>query len=43
VPPIAVWALLVIAPAALVIANILAAWPGQRAARLRIAHILRTE
>jgi hypothetical protein len=43
VPPIAVWALLLIAPAALIVANLLAAWPGQRAARLRIAHILRTE
>lgn len=42
-PPVAVWALLLVAPAALVIANVLAAWPGQRAARLRIAHILRTE
>jgi hypothetical protein len=42
-PPVAVWALLLIGPAALVIANLLAAWPGQRAARLRIAHILRTE
>jgi len=42
-PPVAVWALLLVAPAALVLANLLAAWPGQRAARLRIAHILRTE
>jgi hypothetical protein len=38
-----VWALLLVGPAALLIANLLAAWPGQRAARLRIAHILRTE
>jgi hypothetical protein len=43
VPPMAVWALLLVGPAALVIANLLAAWPGHRAARLRIAHILRTE
>jgi ABC-type lipoprotein release transport system permease subunit len=43
VPPMAVWALLLVGPAALLIANLLAAWPGQRAARLRIAHILRTE
>jgi hypothetical protein len=43
VPPLALWALLLIAPAALVIANALAAWPGHRAARLRIAHVLRTE
>jgi hypothetical protein len=43
VPPFAVWALLLVAPGALLIANLLAAWPGHRAARLRIAHILRTE
>jgi hypothetical protein len=30
-------------PGALLIANLLAAWPGHRAARLRIAHVLRTE
>jgi cell division protein FtsX len=42
-PPLAVWALLLVGPAVLVTANLLAAWPGQRAARLRIAHILRTE
>ncbi|MDQ2749298.1 MAG: FtsX-like permease family protein [Actinomycetota bacterium] len=43
VAPVAVWALLLIVPAALLIANLLAAWPGQRAARLRVAQILRTE
>ncbi|PZS25141.1 MAG: hypothetical protein DLM58_23025 [Pseudonocardiales bacterium] len=43
VAPMAVWAMLLIVPAALLIANLLAAWPGQRAARLRIAHILRAE
>jgi hypothetical protein len=43
VPPMALWALLLVGPAALLIANLLAAWPGHRAARLRIAHILRTE
>jgi len=43
VPPLALWAMLLVAPAALLIANLLAAWPGHRAARLRIAHILRTE
>lgn len=43
VAPMALWALLLIGPAALLIANVLAAWPGRRAARLRIAHILRTE
>lgn len=43
VSPVAVWAMLLVGPAALVIANLLAAWPGRRAARLRIAHVLRTE
>ncbi len=43
VPPLAVWALFLIAPAALVLANALAAWPGHRAARLRVAQILRAE
>ena len=43
VPPLSAWALLLVGPAALVLANALAAWPGHRAARLRIAHILRTE
>ena len=37
VPPLAVWPLLLVGPAALVIANLLAAWPGHRAARLRVA------
>ena len=43
VSPTALWTLALVGPAALVLANILAAWPGQRAARLRVAHILRTE
>ncbi len=43
VPPMSAWALLLVGPAALVLANALAAWPGHRAARLRIAHILRAE
>jgi hypothetical protein len=43
VSPTALWALALAGPAALVLANLLAAWPGQRAARLRIAHILRAE
>jgi ABC-type lipoprotein release transport system permease subunit len=43
VPPLAMWALLVIGPAALLVANALAAWQGHRAARLRIASILRAE
>ncbi len=43
VPPLAVLALALIAPAALIVANLLAAWPGRRAAGLRIGHVLRTE
>ena len=42
-PPWALLALLLIAPLALLAANLLAAWPARRAARLRTAHILRTE
>jgi hypothetical protein len=41
--PWALVALLLIAPVALLAANLLAAWPARRAARLRTAHILRTE
>jgi FtsX-like permease family len=41
--PQALWALVLIAPLTLLAANLLAAWPGQRAARLRSAQILRTE
>jgi hypothetical protein len=43
VAPTSVWAILLVAPAALLIANVLAALPGRRAARLRIAQILRAE
>lgn len=43
VPPIAVWLLIVIAPAALLLANLLAAWPSHRAASIRAGHVLRTE
>ena len=43
VPPMAVWALLLVGPVALLLANVLAAWPGSRAARLRVAQILRSE
>ena len=43
VPPIAVWALFLVGPAAVLLANALAAWPGHRAARLRVAQILRAE
>jgi hypothetical protein len=42
-PPLAMWAMLLIAPLALLAANLLAAWPGERAARLRTGQILRTE
>jgi hypothetical protein len=42
-PPWALLALLLIVPLALLAANLLAAWPARRAARLRTAHILRTE
>ena len=42
-PPVAVWALLLIAPAALAAAILLAAWPGERAARLQPGQLLRAE
>jgi hypothetical protein len=42
-PPLALWVLLLIGPLALVAANLLAAWPGARAARLRTGQVLRTE
>jgi ABC-type antimicrobial peptide transport system permease subunit len=42
-PPLALWALVLIGPLALLAANLLAAWPAQRAARLRSAQILRAE
>ena len=41
--PAALWALVLIAPVALVVANLLAGWPGHRAARLNTGQILRTE
>ena len=43
VPPLALLALVLIVPVALLVANLLAAWPGRRAAGLRIGHVLRTE
>jgi predicted lysophospholipase L1 biosynthesis ABC-type transport system permease subunit len=43
VTPVAAWVLILIGPGALLAANLLAAWPGHRAARLRIAQVLRTE
>jgi hypothetical protein len=42
-PPLAVLALLLIGPIALLAANTLAAWPQHRAARLGAAQVLRTE
>ena len=42
-PPFSPWALALIAPVALLCANVLALWPGGRAARLRPAEILRAE
>ena len=43
VAPLAFWVLLLVGPASLLIANLLAAWPGQQVARLRIGHVLRAE
>ena len=43
VPPLAAAALVLAVPAALLIANALAAWPARRAARLRAAEVLRSE
>jgi hypothetical protein len=43
VPPAAVWALALVGPLALAAANLLAAWPGRQAARLRIGDVLRAE
>ncbi|MEP7054662.1 MAG: ABC transporter permease [Actinomycetota bacterium] len=43
VPPRALLALLLVPPLALLAANLLAVWPGQRAARLHIAQVLRAE
>jgi hypothetical protein len=43
VAPMALLALVLITPAALILANLLAALPGRRAARLRPAEVLRTE
>jgi hypothetical protein len=43
VPPLALWALALVGPLALLTANALAAWPGHQAARLRVGQILRAE
>jgi len=42
-PPLALLALLLVGPVALLAANALAAWPQHRAARLHSAHVLRSE
>ena len=42
-PPVALWVLLLIGPLALLAANLLAAWPARRAARLPTGQILRAE
>ncbi len=42
-PPLAAIAIALVVPLALITANLLAAWPGHRAARLRSAQILRAE
>jgi ABC-type lipoprotein release transport system permease subunit len=42
-PPPATWPLALIGPVTLLAAILLAAWPGRRAATLRIADLLRTE
>jgi hypothetical protein len=43
VPPAALVALALVVPAVLLVANLLAAWPGRNAAALRIGSVLRTE
>jgi ABC-type antimicrobial peptide transport system permease subunit len=43
VPPTDVLAMVLLVPGALIAANLLAVWPARRAARLRVAEILRTE
>jgi ABC-type lipoprotein release transport system permease subunit len=43
VPPLALWALVLIAPLALLVAAVLAAWPAHRAASMRVAHVLHAE
>ncbi|GAA0415578.1 hypothetical protein Acor_58860 [Acrocarpospora corrugata] len=42
-PPLALWALLLVGPAALLVANLLAAWPAHLHTRPRVAHVLRAE
>ena len=42
-PPLAILVLLLIGPVTVLAANLLAVWPGQRAAGLRPAQVLHTE
>lgn len=42
-PPLAFLALVLVAPVAIAVANLLAALPARRATRLRVGHVLRTE
>lgn len=43
VPPVAATTLVAVTPLALLAANLLAAWPGRRAARLNVAQVLKAE
>jgi ABC-type antimicrobial peptide transport system permease subunit len=43
VPPLAAVAVVLVVPAAIALANVLAAWPARSAARIRPAEALRTE
>jgi len=43
VPPVAVLVLLLVAPVAVIVANMLAAYPSHRAVRQHIGAVLRTE
>jgi ABC-type lipoprotein release transport system permease subunit len=43
IPPLALWVLVAVGPATLLLAAALAVWPSQRAARLQVAQVLRTE
>jgi ABC-type lipoprotein release transport system permease subunit len=43
VPPLAVLAVVLVGPVALLVASLLAALPARRAARLRVGDVLRAE
>jgi ABC-type lipoprotein release transport system permease subunit len=42
-PPLAVWALVLITPGAVLVVNLVAVWPQWRAIRMRAGRVLRTE